>query len=65
MTVKRARVNDALALLIVIVVITLDQWTKALVVANLSPPETRSPIPVIGDYLTIYYIQNSEYNVIR
>ena len=59
MIVKRARVNDALALLIVIVVITLDQWTKALVVANLSPPETRSPIPVIGDYLTIYYIQNS------
>jgi signal peptidase II len=58
-SIKRARVNDALALLIVIVVITLDQWTKALVVANLSPPETRSPLPVIGDYLTIYYIQNS------
>ena len=58
-SIKRARVNDALALLIVIVVIMLDQWTKALVVANLSPPETRSPLPVIGDYLTIYYIQNS------
>ncbi len=43
----------------VIAVIAFDQWTKALVVANLSPPETRSPIPVIGDYLTIYYIQNS------
>jgi len=27
---ERARVNDALAPLIVIVVITLDQWTKAL-----------------------------------
>ncbi len=59
MTVKRVRTYDALALLAVIVVIALDQWTKALVVANLSPPETRSPIPVIGDYLTIYYIQNS------
>ena len=59
MTVKRARIYDVLALLIVIVVIALDQWTKALVVANLSPPETRSPIPIIGDYLTIYYIQNS------
>ena len=59
MTVKRARVYDALALLVVIVVIALDQWTKALVVANLGPPETRSPIPIIGDYLTIYYIQNS------
>jgi signal peptidase II len=59
LTVKRARTYDALALLAVIAVIALDQWTKALVVANLSPPETRSPIPVIGDYLTIYYIQNS------
>jgi len=59
LTVKRARVYDALALLVVIVVIALDQWTKALVVANLGPPETRSPIPIIGDYLTIYYIQNS------
>lgn len=59
MTVKRARIYDALALLVAIVVIGLDQWTKALVVANLSPPETRSPIPLIGDYLTIYYIQNS------
>ncbi|TMD67777.1 MAG: signal peptidase II [Chloroflexi bacterium] len=57
--VKRARIYDVLALLVVIVVIALDQWTKALVVANLSPPETRSPIPLIGDYLTIYYIQNS------
>jgi len=59
LTVKRARVYDALALLVVVVVIALDQWTKALVVANLGPPETRSPIPIIGDYLTIYYIQNS------
>ena len=59
MTVKRARTFDVLALLVVIAVIAFDQWTKALVVANLSPPETRSPIPVIGDYLTIYYIQNS------
>jgi signal peptidase II len=59
LTVKRARIYDALALLVVIVVIALDQWTKALVVANLGPPETRSPIPIIGDYLTIYYIQNS------
>ena len=59
MTVKRARIYDVLALLVVILVIALDQWTKAQVVANLSPPETRSPIPIIGDYLTVYYIQNS------
>jgi len=59
LTVKRARIYDVLALLVVILVIALDQWTKAQVVANLSPPETRSPIPIIGDYLTVYYIQNS------
>ncbi len=59
MTVKRARIYDVLALLVVILVIALDQWTKAQVVANLSPPETRSPIPIIGDYLTVYYIQSS------
>ncbi len=59
MTVKRARIYDVLALLVVILVIALDQWTKAQVVANLSPPETRSPIPIIGYYLTVYYIQNS------
>jgi signal peptidase II len=59
LTAKRARIYDALALLVVIVVIALDQWTKALVVANLSPSESKAPIPLIGDYLTIYYIQNS------
>lgn len=56
---KRARLFDALALLVAIIVIVLDQVTKALVVANLSPPESRAPIPVIGNYLSIYYIQNS------
>lgn len=56
---RRARINDALALLTAIVVIAFDQWTKSLVVAHLSPPNSRSPIPLIGDYLTIYYIQNS------
>jgi len=59
LTAKRARIYDALTLLVVIVVIALDQWTKALVVANLSPSESKPPVPLIGDYLTIYYIQNS------
>lgn len=56
---KRARLFDALALLVAIVVIVLDQVTKALIVANLSPPESHAPIPIVGNYLTIYYIQNS------
>lgn len=56
---RRARLFDALALLVAIIVIVLDQVTKALVVANLSPPESKAPIPVLGNYLSLYYIQNS------
>ncbi len=56
---KRARVNDLFALLVVIIVIVLDQLTKNAVVQHLSPPESQPPIPIIGDYLSIYYIQNN------
>jgi signal peptidase II len=56
---KKARRNDALALLTVIVVIALDQWTKNLVVQQLSPPESHPPIPLIGPFLSIYYLQNA------
>lgn len=59
MGAKRARVNDLYALLVVILVIALDQLTKNAVVQHLSPPESQPPIPVIGDYLSIYYIQNN------
>ena len=59
MIARRARIYDALALLIAIVVIVLDQWTKSLVVQYLSPPASKAPIPLIGNYLTIFYIQNS------
>lgn len=59
MSAKKARRNDALALLTVIVVIALDQWTKNLVVQQLSPPESHPPIPLIGPYLSIYYLQNA------
>lgn len=58
MTFKRARIYDALALLTIILIITLDQWTKSLVVEHLSPPESRPPIPLLGPYLVIEYIQN-------
>ena len=58
MLARRARINDVLALLTVIIVIALDQWTKALVVQYLSPPESKEPVPLIGNYLTLYYIQN-------
>lgn len=59
MRAKRARVNDACALLVIIIIIVLDQLTKNLVVQHLSPPESQPPIPIIGDYLSIYYIQNN------
>jgi signal peptidase II len=54
--VRRARIYDALALLTAILVLVLDQWTKAWVVSNLSPPKI---ISVVGDYLILYYIQNN------
>ena len=59
MVAKRARLYDGLALLTVLIVIGLDQWTKALVVQRLSPPKSQPPIPLIGEYLTIFYVQNN------
>ena len=59
MKYKRARVYDALALLTVIVVFILDQWSKAWVVANLSPPYFGPQISLIGNYLILYYIKNN------
>jgi signal peptidase II len=58
---RRARLFDALALLTAIIVLILDQWTKAWVVTNLSPPDSVfSPrIHLIGDYLILYYIKNN------
>jgi signal peptidase II len=57
-TARRARIYDAFALLTAIIVISLDQWTKSLVVAHLSPPDFGPQIPLIGRYLTLYYIRN-------
>ncbi|MBE3561878.1 MAG: signal peptidase II [Ktedonobacteraceae bacterium] len=58
MTIRRARIYDLLALLTVIIVVTIDQWTKALVVANLSPGGREIPFPLVGKYLVVKYIQN-------
>lgn len=56
---KRARIYDALALLTAIVVLILDQWTKAWVVTNLNPPDFGPRIPLIGNYLVLFYIKNN------
>ncbi|HEY0753717.1 MAG TPA: signal peptidase II [Ktedonobacteraceae bacterium] len=58
MTVRRARIYDAFALLTAIVVISLDQWTKALIAANLGPADFGPQVPLLGHYLTLYYIRN-------
>ncbi len=59
MTKRRARIYDALAFLVVVIIIGVDQWTKALVVEKLSPPETGPIIHLIGQYLLLFYIRNN------
>ena len=58
MTKRRARIYDALALLVVIIIVGVDQWTKALVVEHLYPPDTGPRIHLIGQYLLLLYTQN-------
>ena len=59
MTKRRARIYDVLALLIVIIIVILDQWTKTLVVEHLSPPDTGPQIHLIGQYLLLFYTSNN------
>jgi signal peptidase II len=58
-TKRRARIYDGLALLLAVLVVTADQWTKALVVAHLSPPGFGPQVSIVGQYLILYYIQNN------
>ncbi len=59
MTKSRARVYDGLALLAAILIVILDQWTKALVIEHLGPANFGPQVNLIGQYLILYYIQNS------
>ncbi|MBV9707306.1 MAG: signal peptidase II [Chloroflexi bacterium] len=56
---RRARLYDAFALLTVVAIVAIDQWTKSLVVQYLSPPGTKPALPLLGQYVVIYYIRNS------
>jgi signal peptidase II len=58
-TKRRARIYDGLALLVAMLVVVFDQWTKAWVVQNLAPPEYGRQISIIGQYLILYYIRNN------
>jgi signal peptidase II len=55
---RHARIYDAFALLTALFVIGIDQWTKSLVVEHLSPPDLGPQVPLIGQYLVLYYIRN-------
>lgn len=55
----RARAYDALAILTAILVVVLDQWTKAWVVTNLSPSFIGRRISLIGEYLILFYTSNN------
>lgn len=59
MTKRRARIYDALALLVIVIIVGVDQWTKALVVEHLSPPDTGPQIHLVGQYLLLFYIRNN------
>ncbi len=58
MIARRARIYDAYALLTAMLIVILDQWTKALVVAHLGPPDFGPQVPLINPYLMLYYITN-------
>ncbi|HEX4715997.1 MAG TPA: signal peptidase II, partial [Ktedonobacteraceae bacterium] len=58
MRARHARIYDAFALLTAIIIVSLDQWTKSLVVVHLSPPDFGPQVPLIGQYLTLFYIRN-------
>jgi signal peptidase II len=55
---KRARLYDAFAILTALLIIVLDQWTKSLVVRNLSL-DNEVPFPLVGHYLVLEYTLNN------
>jgi signal peptidase II len=55
---KLARLYDAFAILMALLTIVLDQWTKSLIVRNLSPGN-EVPFPLVGQYLILEYTQNN------
>ena len=59
MTIRRARIYDAVALAAAAIIILLDQWTKSLVIDRLGPPNLGPQVPLIGPYLVLYYIRNT------
>ncbi len=59
MTKRRARIYDALMALVIIIIVGIDQWTKAQVIEHLSPPDSGPQIHLIGQYLVLLYTRNN------
>ncbi len=58
MSAKRARLYDVFAILTVMIIIALDQWTKSLVIGNLSIG-SEVPFPLVGHNLVLEYTRNN------
>lgn len=54
-----SRYHDLLALMVGLAVVIVDQLTKMWIVQYFGVTGLRPPIPVFGDVLTLYYVQNT------
>jgi len=58
-TVTPARFRDLIMIGAGLLVIALDQWTKHLIVNYFITPGYRAPVPIVGQVLTLDYVQNT------
>ena len=54
-----SRYHDLLALMVGLAVLVADQLTKLWIVQYFGVVGLRPPIPIVGDVLTLYYVQNT------
>ncbi len=54
-----ARFRDLIMVGAGLLVIALDQWTKHLIVNYFVTPGYRAPVPIVGQVLTLDYVQNT------
>src|SRR5487761_2139619 len=54
-----SRYHDLLALMVGLATLIVDQLTKLWIVQYFGVTGLRAPIPVVGDVLTLYYVQNT------
>ncbi len=54
-----SRYHDLVALMVGLAVLVADQITKLWIVQYFGAEGLRPPIPIVGDVLTLYYVQNT------